>query len=404
MKLLLSAAVVATASGVKFHEAGVKSQSAPLLVTKYTGASCSEVAVSDIWTVSPTSSTDLTVCTRAAHATPTNHGTSSLPSGFGNVHTIGGLTLLQNGFQALHLTCHNGTYAFGAYVTEGNAIASCSNEISRETFSAIDSNHLAAGSCADSIEGNSYRLTLSGLVLPDCSAGVVGDPHLTNLHGEKFDIHDGLHRLVHYPRGASQEDALFMVDARAVDMGKDRDCYSVYLDSVKLSGKWVGDEISVSSSMTGSSPDAFFMSFANERMDWPTMAKRQDTHLNLKGTMPVTVTTSTRKASGEDAMGGQELTFKVGEQSPVLVQVWSSKAHNALTREKEVRYLNVQIKNLPDDVGGIIGLDSYSRPSDARCELVQEESDLLDFVKTSEVSLLRIARPKWSASASVKEQ
>jgi len=379
MKFLLSAVVVSTAASTK---ASLRSESAPLIVTKYTGASCDASLVSDIWTVNPTSSSDLTVCTHASHSS-TNTSSS---------------------FQALHLTCHDGAYALGAYATEGSAIASCSEEVSRETFTATQSNHLASGSCADSNENNSYRITLSGLVLPDCSAGVVGDPHLTNLHGEKFDIHDGLHRLVHYPRGASKEDALFMVDARAVDMGKDKDCYSVYLDNIKLSGKWMGDEISISSSMTGSSPDAFFMSFANERMDWPTLAKRQDTHLNLKGTMPVTVTTSTRKASGEDAMGGQELSFKVGEQNPVLVQVWSSKAHNALTREKEVSYLNVQIKNLPDDVGGIIGLDSYSRPSDARCELVQEESDLLNFVKTSEVSLLRIVRPKWSVAASAKEQ
>jgi hypothetical protein len=281
--------------------------------------------------------------------------------------------------------------------------------ISRETFTTYESNNLADGNCADTAEGNSYRITLSGLQLPDCSAGVVGDPHLTNLHGEKFDIHDGMHRLVHFPRGAPEKEALFMVDAKAVDMGATADCYSVYLESVKLSGKWVGDEINIgtnTNSVASSDPSAFFMSFASERLDFPTLAKQHDTSLQLKGSMPVSIATSMRNASGEDAMGGEEMIFKVGEQRPVLVQVWSSKAHNALTHDKEVRYLNVQVKNLPKNVGGIIGLDSYSRPSSSKCELVQDERDLLDYAQSDNVNLLRQKKktPQWTASATVQEQ
>lgn len=237
---------------------------------------------------------------------------------------------------------------------------------------------------------------------------VTGDPHLTNAIGQKFDIHDGTHRLVHYPRGAPEQEALLMVDAQAVDMGQSSNCYSVYLQSIKLFGSWVGEDVIINAhtnpSVVSSDPSAFSMSFAGERMDWPTLSKQQDTRLKLKGSMPVTFTTSLRSAFGEDTMGGEEINLKVGDYNPVTVQIWSSHGKNPLTRNKEVRYLNMEVQNLPKNSGGIIGLDSYSRPSTSHCDLVKEEQDLLDFISqnTADVNLLRIASTPWTVSATIQ--
>jgi hypothetical protein len=259
---------------------------------------------------------------------------------------------------------------------------------------------------------DAYNEMIIGLTDPSAT----GDPHLTNLHGIKFDIHDGSHRLVHYPRNAPEEEALFKVDAIAVSMGHVSDCYNVYLQSIQLSGKWMGDRINISANTHASkqisSPSNFGMSFAGEQMEWPALARQRNANLLLKGSMPVTVAASTRRASSSDDMGGEALTFKIGDQLPLFVEVWSSHGQNSLTHSKEVRYLNMVIKNLPEDSGGIIGLDSYVRPPTSQCGLVQAERDLATFV-SDKLSLLRTedsvrvhsegnnkqTRFRWTASA-----
>jgi len=200
-----------------------------------------------------------------------------------------------------------------------------------------------------------------------------------------------------------------MVDVEAVDMGHESDCYSVYLRSVKLSGKWLGEAINIhadtNNSVASSSASAFSMFFASEQMDWTTLSKQNDFHPKLNGMMPVTVTTNMRKASGEDALGGEAIALKIGDEHPVLVQVWSSHGKNQLTHDREVRYLNVEVQNLPKNSGGIIGQDSYSRPSESRCDMIQEERDLLQYAEKDDagLSLLRLSRPKWTASAIVQQ-
>eukprot|EP00930_Biecheleria_cincta_P102747 TRINITY_DN94572_c0_g1_i1.p1 TRINITY_DN94572_c0_g1~~TRINITY_DN94572_c0_g1_i1.p1 ORF type:complete len:115 (+),score=25.54 TRINITY_DN94572_c0_g1_i1:33-347(+) len=104
-------------------------------------------------------------------------------------------------------------------------------------------------------------------------------------------------------------------------------------------------------------------------------------------------------------MGGEEMTFKLGEKRPVFVQVWSSHARNLLTQDRDVRYLNVEVQNLPNNSGGIIGLDKYLKPSTSRCGLVQGERDLAEYINKefSLVGLMRLSRPQWIASATVEQ-
>jgi hypothetical protein len=315
--------------------------------------------------------------------------------------------------EALHVQCTVGAAEFGAYDYNGSSNPSCTIARLSKSFAEAQYLLLAAGHCAATSDGNSLEIDVTGpptLTLPNCAFDVegTGDPHLTNLRGQRFDIHDGLHRLVHYPRDAPEEEALFKIDARAVETGPEADCYTVFLQNIKLSGKWVGDDITLSTntSLAASSASAFGMSYAFQQMDWPTLNKQHNGHLKLKGSLPVTVTTSTRDASADD-MGGEEISFKVGDQHPTIVQVWSSHGQNLLTHNKYVRFLNVRVKNLPKDAGGILGLDGYTKPSESRCGLVQQETDLMNYVG-KELSLLSIKHEKvgnskktspWTASA-----
>jgi len=378
-----------------------KIRSTPRVVRYYSGTGCVSTSIQGTWTIVSSTDTDLVSCTPASRSeTETSSET-----------TITDLSLLelQNTIEALHMQCASGIAHFGVYTYDGSAQPSCSIETLGQTFADAQYLLLAAGSCATTVEGNSLEIDVTGppsLTLPDCTVGVTGDPHLTNLRGQKFDIHDGLHRLVHYPRDAPEEEALFKVDARAVETGPEADCYTVFLQNIKLSGKWVGDDITLSTntSLVTSNAGAFGMSYALQQMDWPTLNKQHNGHLKLKGSLPVTVTTSTRNASADD-MGGEEINFKVGDQHPMFVQVWSSHGQNLATHGKDVRFLNVQVKNLPKDAGGILGLDGYTKPSESRCGLVKQETDLMNYVG-KELSLLSIKRKKtspWTASATVQQ-
>merc|ERR1719284_438119 len=72
------------------------------------------------------------------------------------------------------------------------------------------------------------------------SAGGVaatGDPHLQNVHGERFDLmKPGKHVLINIPRGASAEDALLRVQADARRLGGD--CADMYFQELNVTGSW----------------------------------------------------------------------------------------------------------------------------------------------------------------------
>mmetsp|Transcript_99923 Transcript_99923/g.282827 ORF Transcript_99923/g.282827 Transcript_99923/m.282827 type:complete len:550 (+) Transcript_99923:100-1749(+) len=74
---------------------------------------------------------------------------------------------------------------------------------------------------------------------PPSTVRATGDPHLTNLFGQRFDLHqEGWHTLVRVPRGAQRKTALLSVEAEARQMGAA--CADVYFQSMNLTGRWVG--------------------------------------------------------------------------------------------------------------------------------------------------------------------
>merc|ERR1719433_82902 len=64
----------------------------------------------------------------------------------------------------------------------------------------------------------------------------VGDPHMTNILGETFDLHrTGMHVLLHIPRGAEPENALLHVEAR---IRRGAVCWKTYIRTLNITGLW----------------------------------------------------------------------------------------------------------------------------------------------------------------------
>ncbi|CAK0852788.1 unnamed protein product [Prorocentrum cordatum] len=71
----------------------------------------------------------------------------------------------------------------------------------------------------------------------DDAASGFGDPHLTNMHGEHFDLYkQGVHTLIEVPRRARPEDVLLRVDADALRLGAA--CEDLYFEVVNITGRW----------------------------------------------------------------------------------------------------------------------------------------------------------------------
>jgi len=65
----------------------------------------------------------------------------------------------------------------------------------------------------------------------------VGDPHMTTMRGERFQLmQPGIHTLIHIPRAGDPEGTLLRVDADAQREGDA--CAEMYFQSVNVSGRW----------------------------------------------------------------------------------------------------------------------------------------------------------------------
>ncbi|CAK0885325.1 unnamed protein product [Prorocentrum cordatum] len=78
---------------------------------------------------------------------------------------------------------------------------------------------------------------------PSPTVAATGDPHLTNVHGQRFDVlQPGIHTLLQVPRGPiDTERVLVRVDAEAVRMGGM--CSDIFFQSLNISGSWVDQQM-----------------------------------------------------------------------------------------------------------------------------------------------------------------
>merc|ERR1719450_1893707 len=64
-----------------------------------------------------------------------------------------------------------------------------------------------------------------------------GDPHLVNVHGQKFDLYQpGLHTLIRIPKTAAGDKTSFLVQALATRLGDG--CEDMYFTKVNITGVW----------------------------------------------------------------------------------------------------------------------------------------------------------------------
>jgi len=69
------------------------------------------------------------------------------------------------------------------------------------------------------------------------AASATGDPHLQNVHGQRFDLMQaGRHVLINIPRGMSAENALLRVQADARRLGDH--CTDMYFHTLNVTGAW----------------------------------------------------------------------------------------------------------------------------------------------------------------------
>jgi hypothetical protein len=82
--------------------------------------------------------------------------------------------------------------------------------------------------------------TASAAPISGSSAGpisAVGDPHLTNIFGQKFDLmKPGWHVMINIPRGESVEKTLLCVQAEARRLGGS--CAEIYFQKLNVTGAW----------------------------------------------------------------------------------------------------------------------------------------------------------------------
>jgi len=68
-------------------------------------------------------------------------------------------------------------------------------------------------------------------------ASATGDPHLQNIHGERFDLmQPGVHVLLQIPRRAATDETLLTVQAVASRLGGN--CEELYFQTVNVTGAW----------------------------------------------------------------------------------------------------------------------------------------------------------------------
>jgi len=97
-----------------------------------------------------------------------------------------------------------------------------------------ETTYIAGAGCTAGVNTPS----LSAAVVQSGAVAAVGDPHMQNILGQRFDLaQPGEHTLLEIPRGASASDALLRVTADAEHEGGA--CSDMYFKALNITGLWV---------------------------------------------------------------------------------------------------------------------------------------------------------------------
>jgi len=93
------------------------------------------------------------------------------------------------------------------------------------------------GTCSSATPDPTPAPTPSPTPAPTPSVSATGDPHLQNVHGQRFDLmKPGKHILINIPRGESAADAMLRVEAQASRVGVG--CSDMYFQALNITGSW----------------------------------------------------------------------------------------------------------------------------------------------------------------------
>jgi len=100
------------------------------------------------------------------------------------------------------------------------------------------------------------------------AASAVGDPHLVNIYGQRFDLmQPGLHSLVHIPRFAEAVRTLLDIQADVQRLGAT--CADMYVQSINVTGAWAsapGHPAGIFFSVTKSGPNLGWQKFGQVKL------------------------------------------------------------------------------------------------------------------------------------------
>lgn len=161
-----------------------------------------------------------------------------------NLFNTGGMLPMASAYQGQNTKCEKttagGTYTVYCWIDAYSFMSSWqANQLALESalpsaFQAIPSGWTHGFPYLVSL-GASTTTAVSNSALG--SGIAVGDPHLQNLHGERFDLmRPGEHVLVHIPRRESPENTLLHVHALAQTVGGL--CADTYFTRINVTGKW----------------------------------------------------------------------------------------------------------------------------------------------------------------------
>jgi len=124
---------------------------------------------------------------------------------------------------------------------------------------------LAPTSAASAIPSPTPSPSSSSALPSSGGVAATGDPHLQNIHGERFDVmKPGRHVLIHIPRGEPAKSTLLRVEAEANRLGGQ--CSDMYFQRLNVTGAWA----------EATQPGGYHyesQSVVNETPDWISFGK-----------------------------------------------------------------------------------------------------------------------------------
>jgi len=135
---------------------------------------------------------------------------------------------------AMYILESHGEGKYECLGSSGSTISGNHYTAPNQYWGSVEYRLMTSAVCATSAPTPAVVVPTSGAM---GTVAATGDPHLQNIHGERFDLMmPGRHTLIHIPRKASLENALLHVEAEAQRLGGQ--CADMYFQELNITGSW----------------------------------------------------------------------------------------------------------------------------------------------------------------------